>query len=149
MNYESGSYPPKLSGIAAKLLAVYSEWQQYMHSITKTLRYSLAIHIDQIFVEIVSLTAEAQFSSREIRVNPINQAIIKNDTLKFMLYTIFELKGIDNKKFLSLSVKTEEIGRMLYGWKNQCPKIEPRPDKKINETPPRTKVATAGKNEKE
>lgn len=116
------------------------------------MRYSLAIHIDQIFAEIVSLTAEAQFSPREIRIIPINQAIIKNDTLKFMLYTLFELKGIDGKKFLSLSVKIEEIGRMLYGWKNQCSKIEPKPnkaDKKLNETSPETRVITARKNDKE
>ena len=94
-----------------------------MHGITKTLRYSLAIHIDQLFTEIVSLTAEAQFSPKEMRVIPISKAIIKNDTLKFMLYTLFELKGLNDKKFLSLSVKIEEVGRMLYGWKNQCPKV--------------------------
>ena len=71
----------------------------------------------------VSLTAEAQFSAKEIRINLVSQAIVKNDTLKFMLYTLFELKGIDSKKFISLSVKIEEVGRMLYGWKNQCQKI--------------------------
>jgi len=72
---------------------------------------------------LVSLTAEAQFSPKEIRVILVSQAIVKNDTLKFMLYTLFELRGINDKKFLSLSTKIEEIGRMLYGWKNQCPKI--------------------------
>ena len=141
MNYEQGSYPlpPKLSGIASKLLAIYSEWQQYMHGITKTLRYSLAIHIDQLFTEIVSLTAEAQFSPKETRAIPISKAIIKNDTLKFMLYTLFELKGLNDKKFLSLSIKIEEVGRMLYGWKNQCPKVlDQKPTKSTEkETKPR------------
>lgn len=45
-----------------------------------------------------------------------------------MLFCLFELKGIDNKKFLSLSIKLEEIGRMLYGWKNQYLKNN-KPDK--------------------
>lgn len=111
--------PPKLSGIASKLLTVYSEWQQFMPNLNKTLRYSLAIYIDQLFTQIVGLTAEAQFSPPETRASIINQAIIKKDTLCFMLYTLFELKGIDDQKFLSLSTKIEEIGRMLYGWKNQ------------------------------
>ncbi len=111
---------PKLSGIATKLLMVYTEWQQHLPTIAKTLRYSLGVRIDQLFAEVISLTAEAQFSIKDIRQEIIRKAIIKNDTLKFMLFCLFELKGIDNKKFLSLSIKLEEIGRMLYGWKNQC-----------------------------
>lgn len=112
--------PIKLSGIAAKLLIVYCEWQQYMIGISKSLRYSLAIEIDHLFARLIGLVAEAQFSPKEIRSDIIYQAIIKNDTLKFMLCVLLELKGINNKKFISLSIKMEEIGRMLYGWKNQC-----------------------------
>ena len=128
--------PPKLSGIASKLLTIYVEWQQYIHGLPKTLRHSLGIGIDKLFVDIIGLTAEAQFSPKEMRIIPVSQAIIKNDTLKFMLYVLFELKGINSKKFLSLSIKIEEVGRMLYGWKNQCPKIPiPKPAVAIETKP--------------
>ena len=52
----------------------------------------------------------------------IISAITKNDTLKFMFYALFELKGLDQNNFFLLSEKTEEIGKMLYGWKNQVEK---------------------------
>ena len=40
-----------------------------------------------------------------------------------MLYVLFELKGIEEKHFVELAQKTEEVGKILYGWKNQPVKI--------------------------
>jgi len=68
---------------------------------------------------LIELTSEAQFELKEKRVAIIGRAVTKNDTLKFMLYALSELKGIEEPAFLSLSLKLEEVGRMLYGWKNQ------------------------------
>ena len=72
-----------------------------------------------MFAELIELTSEAQFELKERRVEIIGKAVTKNDTLKFMLYALSELKGIEEPKFISLSLKLEEVGRMLYGWKNQ------------------------------
>jgi hypothetical protein len=41
------------------------------------------------------------------------------DTLKLLLTILWELKSLDNKKYLALSVKLAEIGRMLGGWQGQ------------------------------
>jgi len=49
-------------------------------------------------------------------------AIRKADTLKILLMVLWETKSIDNKKYLALSVKVEEIGRMLGGWSGQLSK---------------------------
>jgi hypothetical protein len=61
----------------------------------------------------------AQFSPPENRQEILTRAIAKNDCLKSMLYVLFELKGIEEKYFVDLAQKTEEIGKILYGWKNQ------------------------------
>jgi hypothetical protein len=115
--------PPQLSGIAAKMLALYVEWHTILsHHIKKPLRYSLGIRIDALFAEVIETIALAQFSPVENRVFYITRAIGKNDALKFMLFAIHELKGIEATQFISLSTKAEEIGRMLYGWKNQTTK---------------------------
>ena len=37
-----------------------------------------------------------------------------------MLYVLLELKGIEEQYFIELAPKIEEVGRMLYGWKNQA-----------------------------
>jgi hypothetical protein len=42
--------------------------------------------------------------------------------LKFMLFALFELKALDEKMFMTLSQNMEEVGRMLFGWKNQLAK---------------------------
>jgi hypothetical protein len=39
--------------------------------------------------------------------------------LKFHINLLFELKEIDIKKFLEYSEKLDEVGRMLFGWKNK------------------------------
>ena len=69
-----------------------------------------------IFSDIIELVSLAQFSSKESRKFILEKAVTKNDCLKFMLYAILELKGIEDKHFFSLAPKIEEVGKMLYGW---------------------------------
>ena len=108
----------KVRDIATKMLTLYVEWHTIMlRHIPKDLRYSLAIRIDSLFAQVLEGISLAQFATLDLRARYLTEAIGKNDTLKFMLYALNELKGIDESKFISLSVKTEEIGRMLYGWK--------------------------------
>jgi len=82
-------------------------------------RYSLGVNIEKLFAEVLKLTSAAQFSAEEKRPALISEAITKNDVLKFMLYALWELKGIEENHFLELSSRFEEIGRMLYGWRQK------------------------------
>lgn len=82
-------------------------------------RYSLGVKIDCIFSDIIELASMAQFSAPEYRQEILTRAIAKNDCLKSMLYVLFELKGIEEKHFVELAQRMEEVGRILYGWKNQ------------------------------
>jgi hypothetical protein len=85
--------------------------------ITKTLRYSLGAKIDSIFCDVLENISLAQFSENLHRLTFIARAISKNDTLKFLLFALLEVGGIDQKKYIEFSTLAEEIGRMLYGWK--------------------------------
>lgn len=111
--------PAKLPGILAKILNAYVIWQKGTKHIPKILRYSMGVRIDNLFAETIELISEATFSSKEKREPLIIKAIGKNDVLKFMLYALLELEGIDEKRFFELTSKLEEIGKMLFGWKNQ------------------------------
>lgn len=109
---------PKLSGIAAKMLALYIEWHTIMTKhLPKDVRYSIGVRIDTLFAEVLEGITRGQFSLEAQKLHYIAETIVKNDTLKFMLYALHEIGGIDASKFISLSLKAEEIGRMLYGWK--------------------------------
>lgn len=112
----------KLPVISMKIISAYAYWHNITKHIPKMRRYSLGIKIDSIFTDIIELVSMAQFSPKEERQKILSRAITKNDCLKSMLYVLFELEGIEEKYFLELGQKTEEIGRMLYGWKNQTEK---------------------------
>ena len=109
----------KFSGVGTKIISAYVYWNNIIRHIPKIHRYSLGIKIDTLFSDVIELVSMAQFSAQEYRTGIITKAIAKNDCLKSMLYVLFELKGIEEKKFIELAQKIEEIGKILYGWKNQ------------------------------
>jgi len=43
-------------------------------------------------------------------------ASVKLDLLKFFLQIAWEIKSLDNKKYILLSERLNEIGKMLGGW---------------------------------
>ena len=47
----------------------------------------------------------------------LTKTISRLDILKFFLQTAWENKLIHSEKYIDLSKKLEEIGRMLGGWK--------------------------------
>ncbi|HCC06199.1 TPA: hypothetical protein DEP94_02495 [Candidatus Nomurabacteria bacterium] len=49
-------------------------------------------------------------------------AIRKLDTFNILILILFETKSLDTKKYISLSEKTNEIGKMLGGWNGQLTK---------------------------
>lgn len=112
----------KLPVISMKIISAYVYWHNITRHIPKMRRYSLGIKIDSLFVDIIEFVSMAQFSPKEERQKILSHAITKNDCLKSMLYVLFELKSIEEKYFLELGQKIEEVGRMLYGWKNQTEK---------------------------
>lgn len=73
-------------------------------------------------MEIIEALATASFLVREEKLPYVRLAIRKVDTLKIFLMMLWETKSIDNKKYIILSIKIDEIGRMLGGWNGQLQK---------------------------
>ena len=117
-----GSKPQKLSGIPLNLLVAYVFWQNNVKHIPKMLRHSMGVRIDSLFAEIIELIYVAMFAPAEKKIHIISKANSRNDLLKFMLNTLFELKGLKEEAFNEISLKMEEIGRQLYGWEKQTEK---------------------------
>lgn len=113
--------PPtqKFSSVGMKIIDAYAYWNNITRHIPKMRRYSLGVRVDCLFTDVIEFVSMAQFSPPEERQKILARAIAKNDCLKSMLYVLFELKGIEEKHFVELAHKIEEIGKILYGWKNQ------------------------------
>jgi hypothetical protein len=102
--------------ILQKLIAAYKVWHEYLPKFSKDHRYTLGFKIDSLFVEITEIIYEAQYAKLAKKKLCLEKASSKLDTLKFFLLILWEIKGIDNKKYIHLSKQVAEVGKMLGGW---------------------------------
>ena len=105
-----------------RVKSVYLAWYSYYQTLPKVHRHTLGQRIDTLFVEVIEAISVASFLKREEKQPYVRLATRKVDTLKVLLMVLWETKSLDNKKYIALSVKIEEIGRMLGGWNGQLSK---------------------------
>jgi len=98
---------------------LYLLWYNAYKSLPKEHRYTLGIKIDNLLTELIEATACASFLVGLEKLNYIKMAIRKVDAVKIFLLILWETKSLDNKRYLTLSEKIQEIGRMLGGWSGQ------------------------------
>lgn len=101
---------------------MYVFWYSIYHIVPKTHRYTLALKIDTLFIELIEMSASASFVQKQDKFPYLRTAIQKLDTLKILLLVLWETRSIDTKKYELLSVPLEEVGRMLGGWLGQTEK---------------------------
>ena len=106
----------KLLPLLQNVKEAYLLWYGYYQILPKTHRHSLGVRIDSMFVEIMEGVAVAGFLPKEEKQPWVRLAIRKTDTLKVLLMVLWETKSLDDKKYIALSLKIEEVGRMLGGW---------------------------------
>lgn len=111
---------PKLPSITIKILESYKLWHELRKGLEKFNKYSIGLKIDNLYVEIIERLFQAQYISKEKKVEVLQLATIKLDTLKFFVFALLEIKGINEETFLKLNITLEEVGKMLYGWKQQA-----------------------------
>jgi hypothetical protein len=115
----------KLLPLLQNVKEVYLLWYGYYQILPKTHRHSLGVRIDSLFIEIMEAVSVAGFLSKEEKLPWVRLAIRKTDTLKVLLMVLWETKSLDDKKYISLSLKIEEFGRMLGGWYGQLKQNSP------------------------
>ena len=73
--------------------------------------------IERPFLSVLELTFAAAYLPPEQKIILLGKTISRLDVLKFFAQLAWESKLIPNDKYLELSSKLEEIGRMLGGWR--------------------------------
>ena len=107
-------------------------WNTCSSQIPKAQRHSFAARIDSLFVEIIEAIAAASFLLPHEKHPYVKLAIRKLDALKLLIMIIWESKSLDDKKYIDLSMRLDEIGRNLGGWSGQLLK-QNSPTKKVGE----------------
>lgn len=123
--HTSNSTPPQtlqLIPLLQKIKDLYLLWYEYYRSLPKEHRYTLGAKVDILITEVIEAITSASFLIRAEKQPYTKMAIRKIDTVKIFLLILWETKSLDNKKYLIISEKINEIGRMLGGWNGQLTK---------------------------
>jgi len=116
------NFTPPLLPLMAKVKSCYLIWINFYQILPKIHKHSLGQKIDILFVEVIEAISIATFLSKEEKHLWVRLAIRKVDTLKILLMILWETKSLDDKKYITLSIPIDEIGRMLGGWSGQLTK---------------------------
>ena len=116
--------PPPLTllPVLEKIKTAYKLWHEYHEKIPKSQKYSLGNKIDNVFIEIIEMVAYAGFSPKAEKLPYIKVAIRKLDTMKVLILVLWESRGLDDKKYITLSTLLHEIGKNIGGWYGQVNK---------------------------
>lgn len=75
-----------------------------------------------LFIETVEFVLLAGYAPKEQKLSIIKRASTKLDALKYFLQLAWEMKSLDNQKYLAIANPLEESGKMLGGWQRQLEK---------------------------
>ena len=70
-------------------------------------------------METIEAIAAASLLTIEEKRPYVRLSIKKIDALKILIMILWESKSLDDKKYIALSVKLDEVGRNLGGWSGQ------------------------------
>ena len=105
--------------IIHKLLETYKLWQEFLPNFPKSSKYTLGEKIDHISLEVIEYIFMASYQPADKKLICIEKASAKLDLLKFFLRIAWEIKSLDNKKYILISEDLDEVGKMLGGWIRQ------------------------------
>lgn len=87
-----------------------------MAKFPKYSKHTLGAKIDFLFLETIEFIVKANYANKIEKIICLRRASVKLDLIKFFLQIAWEVKSLDSKKYVSLSEKMNEIGKMLGGW---------------------------------
>lgn len=100
-----------------RLKDTYALWQQFLISFPKQNRYTLGTKIDGIFLNAIEFCFLASYASKETKLVHLERCISRVDLLNLLLQLAWDVRALDNQKYIRLAEQLNEVGRMLGGWK--------------------------------
>jgi len=100
--------------IVQKIYDFYKLFYWQIDHLPKKSREVLTRKIEQLILELLELASIAGFSSSKLQY--LNRVSIKLDLMKVLVRMLYELKTINQPKYIELEKQLQEIGRMLGGW---------------------------------
>lgn len=102
--------------IIQKVYDFYREFYQLIHQMPKQDRHTVGEKIQNICLEFLENLIYASRTDKKNKFGYLEQTAAKLDLLKLLLRLAEDTKSISTKRYLALSEKLQEIGKMLGGW---------------------------------
>lgn len=102
--------------ILKKSFELYKIFHEYRKLIPKGDRFTVYERSESLIIEVIEYLAEAGYMNRGNKVEILERASVKLNTLRLLIRLMKETKALDLKKYTNLQVIIDEIGRMLGGW---------------------------------
>ncbi|MEK7076647.1 MAG: diversity-generating retroelement protein Avd [Patescibacteria group bacterium] len=102
--------------ILQKTTELYKEFYGYLKLFPKKDQYLLGKRCEDALLEFLEYVLIAASQPKERKLRVLEAANGKFDVLKVLFRVAREFKMLDNKKYLSLETRSQEIGKMLGGW---------------------------------
>ncbi len=131
LNSHSIEGSTKLIPVILKLKDIYGVWQGYLSHFPKANRFTLGSKIDDVFLNAIEFCFLASYSRTSEKLLLIDRCISRIDLLKLLLQLAWDIKAIDEKKYVHISELLNEAGRMMGGWRRQT--VNKTPEHKAQE----------------
>ncbi len=92
----------------------------YLYALNQSLPkrdyYSLGLKTEALSLEMVEMLFKANAKSGQERLEILAQTDLKLKILQTIIRACWEVKALDEKKYIRLEELLQEIGKMLGGW---------------------------------
>ncbi|MBU2101153.1 four helix bundle protein [Patescibacteria group bacterium] len=102
--------------IFKKAYSLYKDVHLYRSLVPKQDRYTLWQRCDNTSLDIIEGILLASGIPKDKKSAVLEEVSRKLNLLRILLRLAYDVKSIDNKKYIHLQSTVDEIGRMLGGW---------------------------------
>ncbi|MBI3888456.1 four helix bundle protein [Candidatus Nomurabacteria bacterium] len=99
-----------------KSYELYKLFHEYRKVVPKQDRFTIYERSEHVMLGIIELLLEASYGGKERKLVTLEKASVKLNVLRFLIRIMKETKTFDMKKYISLELLVDEIGRMIGGW---------------------------------
>ena len=96
---------------------VYRLWLPIRRNMGRDERFGIGSKIDALLIDLLETLRIATYAGQNDKLHLLVRTIGITDSLRFFLQIAWESKLIAAKQYEELAVHTEEVGRMIGGWR--------------------------------
>ena len=105
-----------MAPIIVHVQKLYQELYKIGGQVPKRDKLGLHAEIDKACIKTLSACIQASLTSRNNKLAIIREIRISVETMKYLVRISHELSIIDQKKYISIESKLQEISKMATGW---------------------------------